>query len=41
MLRADQLEQAQKTVALFTKDGDQHSNLFDMQARNNSKIKKE
>ena len=32
MLRADQLEQAQKTVALFTKDGDQHSNLFDMQA---------
>jgi len=31
MLRADQVEQAQKTIALFTKDGDQVSNLFDMQ----------
>jgi len=31
MLRADQVEAAQKTIALFTKDGDQQSNLFDMQ----------
>ena len=31
LLRADQMEQAQKTIALFTKDGDGPSNLFDMQ----------
>jgi len=31
MLRADQVEKAQATIALFTKDGDQGSNLFDMQ----------
>uniref|UniRef100_A0A7S0NSK1 Uncharacterized protein n=1 Tax=Calcidiscus leptoporus TaxID=127549 RepID=A0A7S0NSK1_9EUKA len=31
MLRANQVDEAAKTIALFTKDGDQHSNLFDMQ----------
>ena len=31
MLRADQVDDAQTTVALFTKDGDERSNLFDMQ----------
>lgn len=31
MLRANQVDEAQKTIALFTKDGDQKSNLFDMQ----------
>eukprot|EP00898_Chlorokybus_atmophyticus_P006405 jgi/Chlat1/6766/Chrsp50S06467 len=31
MLRADQIELAEKTVALFTRDGDQQNNLFDMQ----------
>mmetsp|Transcript_26195 Transcript_26195/g.43350 ORF Transcript_26195/g.43350 Transcript_26195/m.43350 type:complete len:859 (+) Transcript_26195:51-2627(+) len=31
MLRADQFDEATKTIALFTKDGDQNSNLFDMQ----------
>ena len=31
MLRADQQDEAQKTIGLFTKDGDQQSNLFDMQ----------
>uniref|UniRef100_A0A7S0PZY0 Uncharacterized protein n=1 Tax=Coccolithus braarudii TaxID=221442 RepID=A0A7S0PZY0_9EUKA len=31
MLRANQVNEAAKTIALFTKDGDQHSNLFDMQ----------
>jgi len=31
MLRANAVDEAQKTIALFTKDGDQVSNLFDMQ----------
>jgi tetratricopeptide (TPR) repeat protein len=31
MLQADQVELAEKTVVLFTKDGDQHNNLYDMQ----------
>ncbi|GBG90818.1 hypothetical protein CBR_g51323 [Chara braunii] len=31
MLKADQVEAAETTAALFTKDGDQHNNLFDMQ----------
>ncbi|ONK76623.1 uncharacterized protein A4U43_C03F30260 [Asparagus officinalis] len=31
MLQADQLGLAEKTAVLFTKDGDQHNNLFDMQ----------
>jgi len=31
MLRADKIDEAQKTIALFTKDGDQNSNLYDMQ----------
>ncbi|KAH7283085.1 hypothetical protein KP509_35G060100 [Ceratopteris richardii] len=31
MLQADQVEQAEKTASLFTKDGDQHNNLYDMQ----------
>jgi len=31
MLRADLPDEAAKTIALFTKDGDQNSNLFDMQ----------
>ncbi|MCO5555004.1 hypothetical protein L7F22_008543 [Adiantum nelumboides] len=31
MLQADQVEQAEKTALLFTKDGDQHNNLYDMQ----------
>ncbi|CAI5490805.1 unnamed protein product [Closterium sp. Naga37s-1] len=31
MLRADQVDLAEKTAALFTKHGDQHENLFDMQ----------
>lgn len=31
MLQADQVDLAEKTAALFTKDGDQHNNLFDMQ----------
>ena len=31
MLRNDQVEEAKTTVALFTKDGDDRSNLFDMQ----------
>ncbi|CAM6079648.1 unnamed protein product [Sphagnum tenellum] len=31
MLQADQVELAEKTAVLFTKDGDQHNNLFDMQ----------
>jgi len=31
MLRANLVDEAQKTIALFTKDGDQKSNLFDMQ----------
>ncbi|EFJ36800.1 hypothetical protein SELMODRAFT_164833 [Selaginella moellendorffii] len=31
MLQADQVELAEKTAALFTKDGDQHNNLYDMQ----------
>ena len=32
MLRAGQVEEAERTAALFTKDGDQLNNLFDMQA---------
>ncbi|CAN0878301.1 N-terminal acetyltransferase A complex auxiliary subunit NAA15 [Linum grandiflorum] len=31
MLQADQVTLAEKTVVLFTKDGDQHNNLHDMQ----------
>lgn len=31
MLQADQVDCAEKTAALFTKDGEQHDNLFDMQ----------
>lgn len=31
-LRADLVERAEKTAALFTKDGEQHDNLFEMQA---------
>ncbi|XP_022714904.1 N-terminal acetyltransferase A complex auxiliary subunit NAA15-like isoform X2 [Durio zibethinus] len=31
MLQADQVALAEKTVVLFTKDGDQHNNLHDMQ----------
>ncbi|XP_078432271.1 tetratricopeptide repeat (TPR)-containing protein [Wolffia australiana] len=31
MLQADQVAQAEKTAVLFTKDGDQHNNLHDMQ----------
>ncbi|KAJ6839531.1 N-alpha-acetyltransferase 15, NatA auxiliary subunit [Iris pallida] len=31
MLQADQVGLAEKTAALFTKDGDQHNNLYDMQ----------
>lgn len=31
MLQADQVELAEKIAVLFTKDGDQHNNLFDMQ----------
>ncbi|KAH9296041.1 hypothetical protein KI387_039629, partial [Taxus chinensis] len=31
MLQADQVEMAEKTAVLFTKDGDQHNNLYDMQ----------
>jgi peptide alpha-N-acetyltransferase len=31
LLRADLIDQAQRTIALFTKDGDGPSNLFDMQ----------
>ncbi|KAJ8640601.1 hypothetical protein MRB53_017295 [Persea americana] len=31
MLQADQVGLAEKTAVLFTKDGDQHSNLHDMQ----------
>nr|XP_024371729.1 N-terminal acetyltransferase A complex auxiliary subunit NAA15-like isoform X2 [Physcomitrium patens] len=31
MLQADQVEIAEKTAVLFTRDGDQHNNLFDMQ----------
>ncbi|KAH9714679.1 N-terminal acetyltransferase A complex auxiliary subunit NAA15 [Citrus sinensis] len=31
MLQADQVSLAEKTAALFTKDGDQHNNLHDMQ----------
>ncbi|KAK3020555.1 hypothetical protein RJ639_047467 [Escallonia herrerae] len=31
MLQADQIALAEKTAALFTKDGDQHNNLHDMQ----------
>lgn len=31
MLQADQVETAEKTAVLFTKDGDQHNNLYDMQ----------
>ncbi|BBN20005.1 N-alpha-acetyltransferase 15/16, NatA auxiliary subunit [Marchantia polymorpha subsp. ruderalis] len=31
MLQADQVDLAEKTAVLFTKDGDQHNNLFDMQ----------
>eukprot|EP00271_Cylindrocystis_brebissonii_P017542 TRINITY_DN4604_c0_g2_i1.p1 TRINITY_DN4604_c0_g2~~TRINITY_DN4604_c0_g2_i1.p1 ORF type:complete len:965 (+),score=256.92 TRINITY_DN4604_c0_g2_i1:597-3491(+) len=31
MLRADQVEKAEKTAALFTRDGEQYDNLFDMQ----------
>ena len=31
LLRADRIEQAQNIIALFTKDGDGPSNLFDMQ----------
>merc|ERR1711871_593796 len=31
MLRANDFEEAQKTIALFTKDGENSSNLFDMQ----------
>ncbi|XP_021848124.1 N-terminal acetyltransferase A complex auxiliary subunit NAA15 [Spinacia oleracea] len=31
MLQADQVTLAEKTAVLFTKDGDQHNNLYDMQ----------
>ncbi|XP_018632751.1 N-terminal acetyltransferase A complex auxiliary subunit NAA15 isoform X2 [Nicotiana tomentosiformis] len=31
MLQADQVALAEKTALLFTKDGDQHNNLYDMQ----------
>uniref|UniRef100_A0A3N7EI63 Uncharacterized protein n=1 Tax=Populus trichocarpa TaxID=3694 RepID=A0A3N7EI63_POPTR len=31
MLQADQVALAEKTAVLFTKDGDQHNNLHDMQ----------
>eukprot|EP00252_Welwitschia_mirabilis_P024175 TRINITY_DN7068_c0_g2_i1.p1 TRINITY_DN7068_c0_g2~~TRINITY_DN7068_c0_g2_i1.p1 ORF type:complete len:915 (+),score=223.86 TRINITY_DN7068_c0_g2_i1:244-2988(+) len=31
MLQADQVKLAEKTAVLFTKDGDQHNNLYDMQ----------
>ncbi|XP_050231671.1 N-terminal acetyltransferase A complex auxiliary subunit NAA15 [Mercurialis annua] len=31
MLQADQVPMAEKTAVLFTKDGDQHNNLHDMQ----------
>lgn len=31
MLQADQVDLAEKTAVLFTKDGDQHNNLYDMQ----------
>uniref|UniRef100_A0A0D6R3U3 Uncharacterized protein n=1 Tax=Araucaria cunninghamii TaxID=56994 RepID=A0A0D6R3U3_ARACU len=31
MLQADQVDKAEKTAVLFTKDGDQHNNLYDMQ----------
>ncbi|KAJ7522001.1 hypothetical protein O6H91_19G078300 [Diphasiastrum complanatum] len=31
MLQADQVELAEKTALLFTKEGDQHNNLYDMQ----------
>ncbi|KAJ8427810.1 hypothetical protein Cgig2_007786 [Carnegiea gigantea] len=31
MLQADQVSLAEKTAVLFTKDGDQHNNLYDMQ----------
>lgn len=31
MLQADQVALAEKTAVLFTKDGDQHNNLYDMQ----------
>ncbi|XP_011000818.1 PREDICTED: N-alpha-acetyltransferase 16, NatA auxiliary subunit-like [Populus euphratica] len=31
MLQADQVASAEKTAVLFTKDGDQHNNLHDMQ----------
>ncbi|VFQ87375.1 unnamed protein product [Cuscuta campestris] len=31
MLQADQVAFAEKTAVLFTKDGDQHNNLYDMQ----------
>ncbi|KAK1265524.1 hypothetical protein QJS04_geneDACA024242 [Acorus gramineus] len=31
MLQADQVDLAEKTVVLFTKEGDQHNNLHDMQ----------
>ncbi|KAJ8452025.1 hypothetical protein Cgig2_016606 [Carnegiea gigantea] len=31
MLQADQVTVAEKTAVLFTKDGDQHNNLYDMQ----------
>ncbi|KMZ70167.1 putative NMDA receptor-regulated protein [Zostera marina] len=31
MLQADQVAKGEKTVVLFTKDGDQHNNLHDMQ----------
>eukprot|EP00850_Spirogloea_muscicola_P006280 SM000029S10575 [mRNA] locus=s29:885212:893102:- [translate_table: standard] len=31
LLEADQIDKAEKTAALFTKDGEQHNNLFDMQ----------
>lgn len=30
-LGADQVEDAERTAALFTKDGEQHNSLFDMQ----------
>ncbi|KAL2926915.1 N-terminal acetyltransferase A complex auxiliary subunit NAA15 [Bienertia sinuspersici] len=31
MLQADEVTSAEKTAVLFTKDGDQHNNLYDMQ----------
>jgi len=31
LLRADNVDEAQKVIGLFTKDGDNHSNLYDMQ----------